>query len=281
MTGPRFRTKVMPSVLTHAAAALVLIVMAFPLYGIILTSIQQERDIRSRDVTFVPQYIETGHYQAIFSPSSNVPVRKGMVNSLVVSLTSAVATVVIAVPATYALNRMRLPGARFILGGLVSIYLLPVLLFVIPLFVIWVRLGLFDSYLGLIIPYVGFSLPFVVWILGSFIRSIPVEVEEMARVDGATLPQLLLKIVLPLMRPGIFASLLLGFVFAWVEFLTPLLFTSDLTMLTVALGLFRSTIDIQIGQLAAATVITGLPVILVTILFQKQITEVVMAGAER
>ena len=83
------------------------------------------------------------------------------------------------------------------------------------------------------------------------------------------------------MRPGIFAALLLGFIFAWVEFLTPLLFTSDLTLLTVALGLFRTTLDIQIGQLAAATVVTGFPVILITVLFQRQITEVIMVGAER
>ena len=81
-------------------------------------------------------------------------------------------------------------------------------------------------------------------------RSIPVSVEEMARIDGANLAQLIFRIVLPLLRPGIFAGLLLGFVLAWIEFLTPLLFTSDLSILTVTLGLFRSTMDIAIGQLA-------------------------------
>ena len=266
---------------TYAAAVLVLVVMAFPLYGIILTSIQTEPDIRSRDVAFVPTYIETEHYQRIFDEASGIPVAESMLNSLVVAIATAFLTVAIAVPAAYALNRMGVPGARVILAGFAAIYILPTLLFVLPLFITVVQLGLYDTYIGLILPYVAFTLPFMVWIMGSFVRSIPVEVEEMARIDGAGLPQLMFRIVIPLLRPGIFAGLLLGFILAWVEFLTPLLFTSNLSMLTVTLGLFRSTMDIAIGQLAAATVITALPVILITAFFQRNISEVITAGVER
>lgn len=268
-------------IVTYGLALLVLIVMAFPLYGIVLTSVQTERDIRSRDVAFVPTYVTTEHYERIFSEESGVPVAESMVNSLVVALGSTVVTVAIAVPAAYALNRMKVPGRRVVLGGFAAIYVLPTLLFVLPLFITVVQLGLYDTYIGLVLPYVAFTLPFMVWIMGSFVRSIPVSVEEMARIDGANLAQVIFRIVLPLLRPGILAGLLLGFVLAWIEFLTPLLFTSDLSILTVTLGLFRSTMDIAIGQLAAATVITALPVILITAFFQKNITEVIMAGVER
>lgn len=267
--------------MTYALALLVLVVMAFPLYGIILTSIQSERDIRSRDVAFAPTYITTEHYDQIFSEASGVPVTESMINSLVVALLTSVVTVAIAVPAAYALNRMRVPGKRVILGGFAAVYVLPTLLFVLPLFITVVQLGLYDTYVGLLLPYVAFTLPFMVWIMGSFVRAIPASVEEMARIDGANLAQLIFRIVLPLLRPGIFAGLLLGFVLAWIEFLTPLLFTSDLSMLTVTLGLFRSTMDIAIGQLAAATVITALPVIVITAVFQRNITEVITAGVER
>ena len=260
---------------------LVLMVTAFPLYGIILTSVQTEPDIRSRDVAFVPTYIETEHYQRIFDETSGIPVTESMVNSLVVALATAFLTVAIAVPAAYALHRMKVPGRRIILGGFAAIYVLPTLLFVLPLFIAVVQLGLYDTYIGLVLPYVAFTLPFMVWIMGSFVRSIPIEVEEMARIDGAGLRQLMFRIIIPLLRPGIFAGLLLGFILAWVEFLTPLLFTSDLSLLTVTLGLFRSTMDIAIGQLAAATVITALPVILITAIFQRNISEVVTAGVER
>lgn len=268
-------------VLTYGAALLVLVVTAFPLYGIILTSIQTEPDIRSPDVAFVPTYIETEHYQRIFNETSGIPVAESMVNSLVVALATAFLTVAIAVPAAYALHRMSVPGRRIILGGFAAIYILPTLLFVLPLFIAVVQLGLYDTYIGLVLPYVAFTLPFMVWIMGSFVRAIPVEVEEMARIDGAGLRQLMFRIIIPLLRPGIFAGLLLGFILAWVEFLTPLLFTSDLSILTVTLGLFRSTMDIAIGQLAAATVITALPVILITAVFQRNISEVVTAGVER
>lgn len=268
-------------VATNGLAAVVLVVMAFPLYGIVLTSIQTERDIRSRDVAFAPTYVTTEHYGQIFSEDSGVPVTESMVNSLIVAVGSSVLTVAIAVPAAYALNRMRVPGRRIVLGGFAAIYVLPTLLFVLPLFITVVQLGLYDTYLGLVLPYVAFTLPFMVWIMGSFVRSIPVSVEEMARIDGASLLQLLVRIVLPLLRPGILAGLLLGFVLAWIEFLTPLLFTSDLSILTVTLGLFRSTMDIAIGQLAAATVVTALPVILITAVFQRNITEVITAGVER
>ncbi len=268
-------------VLTYGAAVLVLVVMAFPLYGIILTSIQTEPDIRSRNVAFVPTYLETRHYRQIFNEASGIPVAESMINSLVVAVATALVTVALAVPAAYALHRMAVPGKRIILGGFAAIYILPTLLFVLPLFIAVVQLGLYDTYIGLVLPYVAFTLPFMVWIMGSFVRSIPVEVEEMARIDGAGLRQLMFRIVIPLLRPGIFAGLLLGFILAWVEFLTPLLFTSNLSILTVTLGLFRSTMDIAIGQLAAATVITALPVILITAFFQRNISEVITAGVER
>lgn len=266
---------------TYAAALLVLVLIAFPLYGVMLTSVQRESDIRSRDVSFVPRYIDASHYREVLSPGHIVPIREAMLNSLVISTLSALIAVAIALPATYALGRMRVPGKKVILAMLVSIYLLPTLLFVIPLYIKAVELGLVDTYPGLIIPYVAFLLPFLVWILGGFLKAVPIEVEEAAKLDGATRFQLITKIVLPLMQPGILAALLMGFILSWIEFLTPLLFTGRLKVLTVSLGLYRSTFDIQIGQLAAAAVVTALPVIVLTIVFQRNIREAVAAGADR
>lgn len=262
-------------VATYLGAVVVVVVMGFPLYGIVLTSIQEETDIRSRDVQFIPSYVDTEHYQAIFAADSAVPVREAMVNSLVVSLVAAFVAVGIALPASYGLTRLWPRGGGVLLGGLAAIYVFPTLLFVIPIFVVWVRIGLFDTYLGLVIPYVAFLLPFVVLVLGAFLRSIPVEIEDAARIDGANLFRLFTGIVIPLMGPGILAALLFGFILSWVEFLTPLLFTSDLTLLTVALGLFRSTIDIKIGQLAAATVVTALPVVVLTVVFNRQLVQAI------
>ncbi|MDR7480779.1 MAG: carbohydrate ABC transporter permease [Armatimonadota bacterium] len=267
--------------LKYAAAALVLVLVAFPLYGLMLTSIQSEQDIRSPHVRFIPRYVLLEHYREVLKPGHIVPIQESMTNSFLVSLGTALTTVALAVPATYAITRLRLPGRQLILGTLVSIYLFPTLLFVLPLYVKAVQFRLVDTYLGLLIPYTTWSLPVTIWILKGFLEAVPIEVEEAARIDGANLAQLLTRIVLPLMQPGILAGLLMVFIFAWVEFLTPLLFSRELKILTVALGLYRSTYDIKIGQLAAAAVLTALPVIALTAVFQRTIAQVITVGAER
>lgn len=275
------RNSFINKIIIYLTSGLVAFFVLIPLYVVTLTSLQLERDIRSPEINVIPQYLDFRHYLAVFQPDHIVPVLPAMRNSLIVSLLAALIAVLIATPAAYALNRMHFPKSKLILGVLISVYILPTLLFIIPLYIAWVQLGLFDSYVGLLIPYVAFLLPFTIWILGSFMKSIPIEIEEAAKVDGASTSQVLRKIMIPLLRPGLFACLLFGFILSWVEFATPLIFTSNIKMITVSLGLYRSTVDIQIGQLAAAAVITTLPVLLITIIFQKQIQEVILAGANR
>jgi ABC-type glycerol-3-phosphate transport system permease component len=269
------------NLIIYLSSGLVAIFVLLPLYVVTLTSLQLERDIRSANVNVIPKYLDFRHYLAVFQPDHIVPILPAMRNSLIVSLLAALMAVLIATPAAYALNRMYFPKSKIVLATLISVYILPTLLFIIPLYIAWIQLGLFDTYLGLLIPYTAFLLPFTVWILGSFMKSIPMEIEEAAKVDGASTSQVLTKIMIPLLRPGLFACLLFGFILSWVEFATPLIFTSDIKIITVSLGLYRSTVDIQIGQLAAAAVLITLPVLLITIFFQKQIQEVILAGAHR
>lgn len=265
----------------YFAALVVLVIVAFPLYGIVLTSIQQEQDVRSRDVNFIPRYIEVEHYQEVLDPEHIVPVREAMLNSFIASTVAAVIAVALAFPAAYALYRLPLPGRSYLLAGMISIYLLPLILFAVPLYIRAAQFGLLDTFTGVVIPYVAFVLPFMIWILGSFLKGVPIQVEEAAMIDGANRLQILLRIVLPLMKPAIGAALLMGFILSWIEFLIPLLFTRDLHMITVSLGLYRGTQDIAIGQLAAAAVLTAVPVVLLTFFFQRTISEVITAGAER
>ena len=174
-----------------------------------------------------------------------------------------------------------MPAKNLILGVLISVYFLPTILFVIPLFIILVSYQLDDTILSLVVPYTAFTLPFVIWILKTFIDKLPIEVEEAAKIDGCSVFQLLSLIIFPLLRPGLIAAFIFAFILAWVEFLTPLIFTNNLKISTVALGLFRSTIDIKIGQQAAAAVITLIPVVLLMIFFQQYITKVVLSGSNK
>ncbi len=268
------------NVLTYTAAVVVVLLMAFPLYGLFLTSLQPESVIRSRDMQFFPDSIYLEHFREVLRPGHIVPIREGMWNSLILSMTTALVCLVAALPAAYAFSRLRLPGRRIILGTLVSVYFLPTTLFLIPMFVLFVSWNINDTFLSLVLAYSGFILPFEIWVLKAFIDKLPLEVEDAARVDGCTDLQVMLKIVLPMVRPGILAGFVFAFILSWIEFLTPLIFTADLKITTVALGLFRSTIDIKIGQQAAAAVLTLLPVAVLMLVFQNLITRVLLTGDE-
>ncbi len=281
MISRRRRKAIFRASAIYLAAAVVLLVMAFPLYALVLTSVQPENLMRSRDIQVIPSHIIFDHYQAVLTPGHIVPLRQGMLNSLLVSLCTAAFCVLLALPAAYALARLRVPGSKAILGVLVSVYFLPTTLFLIPMFVVFVGWGLDDTILSLVLTYSGFILPFQIWILKTFIDRLPVELEEAARIDGCTPGQIVRLIVLPLIRPGILAGFVFAFILSWIEFLTPLIFTNSLKISTVALGMFRSTIDIQIGQQAAAAVLTLLPVALVMIVFQRLVTQVMLAGADK
>ena len=262
-------------------AIFVFFIMFFPLYGLILTSIQPEHIIRSRNLSFFPTEIIFSHFAEVLKPNHISNLYEGMRNSLTVSFFTSFLCLILGFPAAYSLSRLSLPAKNIILGALISVYFLPTILFVIPLFVILVSYQLDDTVLSLVIPYTAFTLPFVIWILKSFIDKLPTEVEEAAKIDGCSILQLLFYIIFPLLRPGLIAAFIFAFILSWVEFLTPLIFTNNLKISTVALGLFRSTIDIKIGQQAAAAIITLIPVTILMIFFQQYITRVVLSGSDK
>tara|TARA_B100000749_G_scaffold224262_1_gene179580 strand:- start:569 stop:1402 length:834 start_codon:yes stop_codon:yes gene_type:complete len=272
---------VLKKIFTYFFAFIVFLIMFFPLYGLILTSIQPENIIRSRNLSFFPTEIIFTHFVEVLKPNHISNIYEGIKNSLIVSSLTAFLCLILGFPASYSLSRLNMPAKNLVLGALISIYFLPTILFVIPLFVILVSYQLDDTILSLVVPYTAFTLPFVIWILKTFIDKLPIEVEEAAKIDGCSVFQLLSLIIFPLLRPGLIAAFIFAFILAWVEFLTPLIFTNNLKISTVALGLFRSTIDIKIGQQAAAAVITLIPVVLLMIFFQQYITKVVLSGSNK
>jgi len=263
----------------YVAALIVFLIIVFPIYSIVLTSIQNEEDIRTKNINFIPSYITLEHYKEVFKPGHIVPIKEAMGNSFLISFLAALFSVSIAVPAAYALARDRLPKGKIILYGLTSSYVFPAMLFLLPIFVFFVRINMADTHFTIILLYVAFMTPFLIWVLKAFVEAVPEEVEQAARLDGCNHIQLFGKIYLPVMRPGIAAAFLYAFILSWIEFLTPLIFTAKTKMLTVSLGLYRGTIDIKIGQLSAAAVLSMVPVIILTIIFAGMITQV-MTGAE-
>jgi multiple sugar transport system permease protein len=169
------------------------------------------------------------------------------------------------------------------LVGALSIAMFPPIALIGPLFNLWRISGLFDTWLGLIVPYMTFTLPLAIWALSAFFREIPWELEQAARVDGATPFQAFRYVIAPLAAPGVFTSAILVFIFAWNDFLFATALTSTNTARTVpaALAFFTgsSRFEQPTGSIAAASVVVTIPITIIVLLFQRRIIAGLTAGA--
>ena len=202
-------------------------------------------------------------------------------NSIIVAGSTTLLALAIGIPAAYVLARVKLPGKSWILGGLLTVSMFPQMAIAGPVWRLLAEVHGLNTHWGLVLPYVTFSLPIVIWILASFFRELPAELEEAARVDGCTTWQTLTKIMLPLAAPGIFTAAILTFIYAWNEFFFALLILTQPGKQTLPLGiaLFQGEFTIPWGELAAASVLATLPLVLMVLLFQRWIISGLSAGA--
>ena len=203
-------------------------------------------------------------------------------NSLVVSSVSALLCVVIASLAAYAISRLRFPAKRLLLLFALTVSMFPQIGLIGYLFKMMTWLGWINTYNALVFPYIAWTLPLSLWILVSYFRQIPIDLEEAAMVDGCTRRQILQKIVLPVALPGIFSVFLLAFISALNEFMFALMLTTDYNARTVPVGiaLFQGLHgQTPWGNIMAASVVTALPVVILTLIFQRHIISGLTKGA--
>ncbi len=202
-------------------------------------------------------------------------------NSVIVAGATTIMALVVATPAAYALVRLRLPGKAWILGGLLCVAMFPPIVIAGPVWQILEHLGGLNTHWGLVLPYVSLTLPLAVWILTTFFQELPLELEEAAQIDGCTAWQALYRIMLPLATPGLFTTAILTFIYAWNEFFFALLILTDPEHQTLPVGiaLFQGEFTMPWGELAAASVIATLPLLIIVLLFQRGIISGLSAGA--
>ncbi len=202
-------------------------------------------------------------------------------NSVIVAGATTMIALVVATPAAYALARLRLPGKAWILGGLLCVAMFPPIVIAGPVWQILEHLGGLNTHWGLVLPYVSLTLPLAVWILTTFFQELPFELEEAAQIDGCTAWQALYRIMLPLAAPGLFTTAILTFIYAWNEFFFALLILTDPEHQTLPVGiaLFQGEFTMPWGEIAAASVIATLPLIIIVLLFQRGIISGLSAGA--
>jgi multiple sugar transport system permease protein len=260
------------------AVAAIVVFCLFPFYWLISISLKTGNDLQSSSL--IPPNPTLANYREIFK---NPDFTKALRNSAVVALSTTVLALGVGSFCAYALARLKIRGKFVILAIVLTISTFPQIAIAAPLFKLWTDIGLYNTYLGLILPFLTFVLPLTIYILTSFFREIPKELEEAALVDGATHFQAFRKVVLPLAAPGLVTAGLLAFIFAWNEFLLSITLTSDPSRrpVSAAIAFFTgsSQFQIPIGTISAATVVITVPLIVLVVIFQKRIVAGLTAGA--
>ncbi len=264
--------------LLWVAVVLIMIFCLFPFYWLINTSLKTGGDLSSAKL--VPPHPNLDNYSSIFGNDNFV---KALRNSAIISISTTAIALVVGAFAAYALARLRFPMKFLLLAVILSISTFPEIAIAAPVFKLWTDLGLYNTYLGLILPDLTFTLPLTIYILTSFFREIPRELEEAALVDGATYFQSFRKVVLPLAAPGLVTAGLLAFIFVWNEFLFAITLTSSPNVRPVpaAIAFFTGSqqFEVPLGTISAASVVVTVPLIILVLLFQKRIVAGLTAGA--
>lgn len=263
--------------LGDGALLLMFLWTAIPFYWMIATSLKHDKEIYGYEATLIPQQPTLANYATVFRET---PYLLFLRNSVAVAAGSTVLSMIIACLGAYAIARLNFPGRALLARGLVFTYLLPTSLLFIPMFAMMSVLRLTDSVHGLIIAYLGFDVPFCTWLLMGYFRSIPVELEEAARVDGCNRVGALLRIVLPMSLPALVVVTFFSFTHAWNEFLYAHVFTSTTSARTVTTGLvnFMSQDVFFWGPLMASTVMSALPPVLMFLVFQRWVVKGLTLG---
>jgi trehalose/maltose transport system permease protein len=262
----------------YGLVALILFYAVFPFYWAIISSLKSGSAIFR--VEFVPSTASFENYRALFVEQ---PFARNILNSLIVASAATLVSLALAALSAYALGRMRFRGRSTVLFAILSISMFPQIAVLSGLFELIRALGLYNSLIGLIFSYLILTLPFTTWVLTTFMRELPRELEEMAAVDGASALRTLIEIFLPLTAPALAAAGLLAFILAWNEFLFALTFTlsNEQRTVPVAIALITgaSAYELPWGRIMAASVIVTVPLILLVLILQRHIVSGLIAGA--
>jgi multiple sugar transport system permease protein len=257
---------------------LVLLFFLFPIAWIVTLAFKTQADIFAFPPKFFGFVPTLEHFQAILTgPNSFLPY---VGNSLIVATSSTVLSVVLGTLAGYATARWKSIRAQKAAFYILSTRMLPPIAVVIPMYLVFRWLGMLESFTAIIVAHTIFNLPLVTWLTRSFFSDLPVELEEAAKVDGCTVPRTFAYITLPLAAPGIATAAIFAFLFSWNEFLFSLILTnSDTQTLPIAIVRFQSSSGTMWGEMAAASTISFVPVLLVGLAVQRYLVRGLTAGA--
>lgn len=264
--------------------AFIIVYCVAPFYWMVVSSLRLPT--MGRDTSFWPDPVSFLNYPAVFDPVNGFG--QALLNSVIVSLTTTVLTLVLGILGAYALARLRFRMKGLVLSIIIACSMFPGITLLIPLFKMftgaypWMPINWMNTYQALIIPSLSFGLPLAVWNLTAFFRQLPVELEQAAMVDGCTPGQAFRKVILPLAAPGVFTTAIITFIAVWNEFMIALTFGTQQSMYTAVVSISKFTgaygYDTPWGTIMAAGVLVTIPLIIGVLIFQRRIVAGLTAG---
>lgn len=257
---------------------LLLLFALFPYIWTILSSIKPESELFARQIHYLPQSPTFQNYISLFKFTN---FSKYLANSIVVALSTVLVAITVSTLAAYSFARFSFPMKNILLLIVLVTTMFPKILLIIPLFKIFAYLKMMNTYTALILAHSTFAIPFSVWMLTGYLEMIPKQLDEAAWIDGCTKTRVLFKIILPIMAPGLAATIAYIFIQSRNDYLYAVMFTSDLTVRTLPVGLkmFMRKFEINWGWLTAGGVVTSVPLLLFFFLVQKHLVKGLTAGA--
>jgi trehalose/maltose transport system permease protein len=267
------------SIVLYSLAALVVVVSVYPFLYTIATSFKTGSALF--DAALLPTEPTWRNYIQLFE--GRQPFGRHLLNSIMVATVTVAIAMVMAITAAYALGRIQFKGKATLMLAILAVSMFPQVAVLSGMFELLQALGLYNLAIGLVVPYTVFTLPFTVWILTTFMRGLPKELEEAAIMDGCGPLRIIFEVFMPLLAPAMVSTGLLAFIGAWNEFLFALTFVSEDSQRTVPVSISlisgATAFEIPWGSIMAASVIVTVPLVALVLVFQKKIVSGLTAGA--
>lgn len=256
------------SAIRHVVLLTFVAIAIYPAINVFTISLRPGDRLRSADLSIIPENATLDSYRQLFTDQ---PFLRWLANSMIVATGVTITGVVLAAIGGYAFSRFRFVGRKATMLAILTTQMFPATMLLLPLYILIAKLQLINSYVGLMVFYASTALPFCVWQMKGFYDTIPVSLEEAARIDGCTRAMAFWRVILPLAVPGLVITALFSFMAAWSEYIVAAQVMQDEEMFTLPLGLksFQASLSTQWGLYAAASILVSLPVVIVFLLLSK------------
>jgi multiple sugar transport system permease protein len=272
-------------VLLYGVVILIVIWTISPYLWLIISSLSYKIDLLTTPLRWIPDRLTLDNYHKLFYAGNETNANatlfiQSLRNSAEIAIITTLVAVTLGTFSAYALARVRFPGSNLYVLLMMGAQMVPPIAIIIPLYTILRQYDLLDKQIGLILVYQSFILPLVIWLLRGYFAAIPPELEDAARIDGCTRLAALVRVVLPLARPGLTSVTIFAFIAAWNEYLYAFIYTNiDAKTLPVLIGEFSTKLGLDYLRIAAAGVLASLPPVLLALVFQRFLIRGLTSGA--